>query len=399
MTETVPHATVQNTVPFGETLALNTFHQGHVLDLLRRIPDNSVQCVVTSPPYYGLRNYGTEPQIFASTKNTCINQCDWQDQAPRRKRSPSDVSDKTKQATNVGTKHVLPATGLCAVCGAWQGELGLEPTPELYITHLVEIFREVRRCLHPTGTLWLNLGDSYVSGKSRYSTKEQSILGGGKKVEKYGTMHNGGKPDLYYHPTLKDKDLMMIPHRTAIALQEDGWYVRMDNVWHKPNPMPESVRDRPTKSHEYVFLLAKEPTYFYDKNAVLEPIAESTLKDRRNGSGRHTSRNTKYALDKTMQPSWYRQKTFVNPAKGRNRRSVWTITTKPYKGAHFATFPPALVEPCILAGSREGDTVLDPFSGSGTTALVAQQHGRNFLGLELNSDYIRLAEERLEKGK
>jgi len=378
-------------------LPLNTIVQGHTLDILRRLPSESVQCCITSPPYYGLRNYGTTPQTFSGT-TPCEDDCDWQDAAPRRKRSPEDVIAGTKQDTNTGTKHQLPHTLTCAVCGAWQGELGLEPTPELYITHLVEIFREVRRVLKPSGTLWLNIGDSYTSGKSRYSTKEQTVAGGGERSEKYGIMHNGGKPDMYYHPTLKDKDLMLIPARLAIALQEDGWYVRADIIWEKPNCMPESVRDRPTKSHEYIFLLTKSASYFYDAEAMREPLAQSTLNDKRNGSGRHTHQNSKYhqaVSMKSSQPSWYMAKTFVNPANGRNCRTVWKVNTRNYKGAHFATFPPELIRRPILAGTAEGDTVLDPFMGAGTTAVVARQHGRKYIGIELNPEYIKLAEERL----
>lgn len=386
-------------------LPLDTIVQGHTLDILRRLPSESVQSCITSPPYYGLRNYGTTPQTFSGInasgeRATCTDACDWQAAATRRKRSPEDVTAGTKQDTNSGTKHHLPSTRTCAVCGAWQGELGLEPTPELYITHLVEIFREVRRVLKPSGTLWLNIGDSYTSGKSRYSTKEQTVAGGGERPEKYGVMHNGGKPDLYYHPTLKDKDLMLIPARLAIALQEDGWYGRSDIIWEKPNCMPESVRDRPTKSHEYLFLLTKSTSYYYDAKAVREPLAESTLNDKRNGTGRHTHKNSKYrqvVSMKSSQPFWYRAKTFVNPENGRNLRTVWKVNTRNYKGAHFATFPPELIRRPILAGTAEGDTVLDPFMGAGTTALVARQHGRKYIGIELNPEYIKLAEERLAK--
>lgn len=386
-------------------LPLDTIVQGHTLDILRRLPDESVQSCITSPPYYGLRNYGTTPQTFSGInasgeRSSCTDGCDWQDAAPRRKRSPEDVADpSTKQYSKVEKYH-LPATLTCAVCGAWQGELGLEPTPELYITHLVEIFREVRRVLKPSGTLWLNIGDSYTSGKSRYSTKEQTVAGGGERPEKYGVMHNGGKPDMYYHPTLKDKDLMLIPARLAIALQEDGWYVRSDIIWEKPNCMPESVRDRPTKSHEYLYLLTKSASYYYDAEAVREPLAQSTLNDKRNGTGRHTHQNSKYhqaASMKNSQPSWYRAKTFVNPHSGRNLRTVWKVNTRNYKGAHFATFPTELIRRPILAGTAEGDTVLDPFMGAGTTALVARQYGRKYIGIELNPEYIKLAEERLAK--
>jgi DNA modification methylase len=371
-------------------LPLNTIVQGHTLDILRRLPSESVQCCITSPPYYGLRNYGTTPQTF-SGRTPCDDDCDWQDAAPRRKRLPEDVIAGTKQDTNTGTKHQLPHTLTCAVCGAWHGELGLEPTPELYITHLVEIFREVRRVLKPTGTLWLNIGDSYTSGKSRYSTKEQTVAGGGERSEKYGVMHNGGKPDMYYHPTLKDKDLMLIPARLAIALQEDGWYVRADIIWEKPNCMPESVRDRPTKSHEYIFLLTKSPSYFYDAEAVREPYTKPL--GRWGGNTLVANGHSSWS-EATKQPA-YRNRSLRPNENGRNCRTVWKVNTRNYKGAHFATFPPELIRRPILAGTVEGDTVLDPFMGAGTTALVARQHGRKYVGIELNPAYIKLAEERL----
>lgn len=375
-------------------LPLDTIVQGHTLDILRRLPDDSVQSCITSPPYYGLRNYGTTPQTFSGT-TPCEDGCDWQDAAPRRKRSPEDVTAGTKQDTNTGTKHHLPSTRTCAVCGAWQGELGLEPTPELYITHLVEIFREVRRVLKPSGTLWLNIGDSYTSGKSRYSTKEQTVAGGGERPEKYGVMHNGGKPNMYYHPTLKDKDLMLIPARLAIALQEDGWYVRSDIIWEKPNCMPESVRDRPTKSHEYIFLLTKSASYYYDAEAVREPWNDKRPADLYRAKHGHKQYNGKWRND--IGGKLPQSKVVGNPEKGRNKRTVWRISTKSYKGAHFATFPPDLIRPCVLAGSNVHDTVLDPFMGAGTTALVARQHGRKYVGIELNPEYIKLAEERLAK--
>ena len=263
------------------------------------------------------------------------------------------------------------------------GQIGLEQTPEEYIAAMVEVFRRVRDVLADDGTLWINIADSYAGG------------GGGNYSK--GTRNNSGqnitnvrnRTDWLSQAGLKPKDLIGIPWMLAFALRADGWYLRQDIIWHKPNPMPESVRDRCTKAHEYVFLLSKSERYYFDGEAIMEPVAASTVErlsqptlQQQEGSCRvpgKTNGNMK-AVGRTDK---------------RNRRSVWTVATQPYKGAHFATFPPALIEPCILAGSRPGDIVLDPFMGSGTTAAVALQHGRQYLGCELNPAYQPLQEARI----
>lgn len=260
-----------------------TVYLGDCIQRLKERPASSVQMCVTSPPYYGLRDYG----------------------------------------------HA--------------GQIGLEETLDAYIAKMVEVFREVRRVLADDGTLWLNIGDSYGKGKQ----------------------------------------LLMMPARVALALQADGWCLRQDIIWHKPNPMPESVRDRCTKAHEYIFLLSKSERYFYDAKAVREPEVCGRMRG----------------------PALHRDTVSTNGNSGlarregdgfRNRRSVWSVATRPYKGAHFATFPPALIEPCILAGSRPGEIVLDPFNGSGTTGQVAIERGRQYIGIELNPEYIELTRGRLE---
>jgi len=268
--------------------------QGNCLEVLKDLPDQSVNTCITSPPYWGLRNYQEEEQ------------------------------------------------------------LGLEDTPEEYVENLVKVFREVKRVLRDDGTVWLNLGDSFS----------------------------------------KEKQLQGTPWRVAFALQSDGWYLRQDIIWHKPNPMPESVRDRCTKAHEYIFLLGKNAKYYFDNEAIKEKgVMTSSGSKQRDTRETHGigGGNAGLNLAKQRMKKELIEKGFVK----RNKRSVWTVTTKPFKGAHFATFPPDLIKPCVLAGCPEGGTVLDPFGGAGTTGLVAQQHNRNCILIELNPEYAQIARDRL----
>lgn len=367
---------------------MGTLYQGDALETLQRLPDGLVHTCVTSPPYWGLRDYGAE------------------------------------------------------------GQIGLEETPEEYVEKIVEVFREVRRVLRDDGTLWLNLGDSYAS-KPCGGIGHNAKVGNTKKA----IQKSAGVP-----AGLKPKDLVGIPWRVALALQADGWYLRSDIIWHKPNAMPESVKDRPTKAHEYVFLLSKSPRYYYDGEEIQEPLAETTI-ERSKYPRFQNSKNRKdvnYGNPKTEESAIKRM---LRRGK-RNKRTVWTVATRPFKGAHFAVFPPDLIEPCILAGAPEKacphcgapwrreverepqfktrldaigrrtgkaldsdyrgigcyrakfkgwkptcqcenndgsgrGIVLDPFFGSGTTGLVAQKHGRKWVGIELNPEYIRISRERL----
>jgi len=300
---------------------------GDVRDGLRTLPDASVQTCVTSPPYWRLRDYGVV------------------------------------------------------------GQLGLEATPDAYVSALVDVFREVRRVLKDDGTLWLNLGDSYASQGGAHGGRDDNQTGVGAK-----RLHREGVGDQMARTApngIKPKDLIGIPWLVAFALRADGWYLRSDIIWAKPNPMPESVTDRPTKAHEYLFLLTKSPRYYYDWKAITEPVSGTA-------HGRGSGVNPKAALNA---PGAKQNASFSAATAGlvdeRNKRSVWTVATQPYPEAHFATFPEALIAPCIFAGSRAGDTVLDPFVGSGTTGAVSVRAGRHFVGCELSAEYVALARRRI----
>jgi len=262
-------------------------------------------------------------------------------------------------------------------------ELGLEKTPEEYVEKIVAVFREVRRVLADDGVLFLNLGDSYAGSSQQGGMGRETITGG--RRNQHETMMTRKRK----LAGLKPKDLVGIPWRVAFALQADGWYLRSDIIWSKPNPMPESVIDRPTKAHEYVFLLTKAGRYFWDADAVREPHKHPEQTHRRDN-------DADYEDERWMRhdPGIWHGRAGNHPS-GRNIRSVWTITTKPYSEAHFATFPPELPERCIKAGSREGDTILDPFNGAGTTGVVAMRLGRRYVGIEINPEYAEMSERRI----
>ena len=300
----------------------NQIIQGDTLEVLKTWPDEFVDCCITSPPYWGLRDYGCE------------------------------------------------------------GQLGLEKTPEEYVAKMVEVFREVKRVLKKEGTCWLNLGDSYANEK--VGNTETRI----HKKAVQNTYKKGNS-------NLPHKNLVGIPWRVAFALQADGWYLRQDIIWHKPNPMPESVTDRCTKSHEYIFLLAKSQKYYFDNEAIKEPYTSPMNR----WGGQKLVAKGESTWDKGTGQQSYRHRDMRPDPNGRNKRSVWTITTKPnpLRGVHFATFPEDLIIPMIKAGCPKDGIVLDPFIGSGTTAKVAKQLGRNYLGIELSPEYIKLANKRVSQ--
>lgn len=459
----------------------STLIQGDARQVLRSLPAESVLACFTSPPYYGLRAYSTAPQVWGGS-SACEHV--WEAELPGKRARWGDLDTLSeKQASNGGSAQMVAALErtagqFCSRCSAWKGELGGEPTVHLYVDHLVEVFREVRRVLRRDGTVWLNLGDSFCS---------DPFAGGATVDPKYpgGRNRLPDRPNRLPQPGLKPKDLMLVPHRTAIALQEDGWYVRMDHVWHKPNGMPHPVEDRPVLNHEYVFLLTRSEEYYYDYVAALEPAAltpggskKAVGPTRKKDSGRNST-------DGRLKPNSAER----NGDDGervvyaeRRGRSVWSIPTHGFPGAHFATWPEALCEKMIRIGTPEGGccalcmapfsrvtekgdpdpewqaacgadangeyhgeavkdyhgtgaqngsevkarileglrptittgwkptcacnlafvgeepvpaTVLDPFAGSATTGKVALQHGRSFVGIELNPDYLTLARTRL----
>jgi len=362
---------------------------GNCLDKLKELPDASVQCCVTSPPYWGLRDYGTADWVGGDSE------CDHNFGRNTRGGLSS------KQSSNSGSLGSFK--NLCKKCGAIREDkqLGLEETPEEYVENMVQVFREVHRVLRDDGTLWLNLGDSYWGGKGQSGQGSPEYQEARKDVSINKPYHQiaGSKltrPSDGKHNIIKPKDLVGIPWRVAFALQADGWYLRQDIIWHKPNPMPESVTDRCTKAHEYIFLLSKSKQYYYDHEAIKEDAVCGTdlgvLRSKQNSNDKHVSAHAQSIQDRINSG-------VISTEAGsgkRNKRSVWTVTTKPFKGAHFAVFPPELITPCVLSGCPKGGTVLDPFTGSGTTGLVGKRLGCNFIGIELNPTYAKIARNRIE---
>jgi DNA modification methylase len=324
---------------------INTIINSDCIEGLKTLPDESIDCCVTSPPYFGLRDYGHE------------------------------------------------------------GQIGLEETPEAFVAKMVEVFTEVKRVLKKEGTLWLNLGDSYSGGHGGNLTNSPLQKGNGAGMMEPRKAVKGMKP----------KDLIGIPWMVAFALRSSGWYLRQDIIWHKPNPMPESVTDRCTKAHEYIFLLSKSQKYFYDHEAIKQPIADASIArlaqdiENQKGSDRvpgktngamkavgYKNLENKGLTNHTMHEKRLEGEEYRSADGKANKRSVWTVTTKPFSEAHFATFPEDLIVDCIKAGCPENGIVLDPFSGAGTTALVASKLNRDFIGFELNPEYIEITKKRLQ---
>ena len=346
---------------------MNKIEFGDCRETMRKWASQGVkaQTCVTSPPYYGLRDYGT-----AKWEGGDVN-CD---HVESENKHGGQRADRNQEGYKKQYKD------LCKKCGSVREDkqIGLEETPEEYIKAMVEVFRCVWDVLEDNGTLWVNIGDSYCNsnGFARASPEYQ-------REGRNNMPANDRKLDKLHATGLKTKDLIGIPWMLAFALRADGWYLRQDIIWSKPNPMPESVQDRCTKAHEYIFLLSKSHKYHFDHVAIKDPVKEDWgTRDRSNG---------KYHNEGTgLQPHSGLEKSYEMA----NKRSVWTVNTKPYSGAHFAVFPTELIEPCILAGAQIGGIVLDPFMGSGTTAQVAQDLGRQYIGCELNPEYGKLQKKR-----
>lgn len=440
---------------------------------LRLLPDNSVQTVCTSPPYWGLRDYGGEPGIWGGDAG-CEH--DWGDEITKTKGGSSqnkglNNSEDYRESRDVEAQ-TLRQGQYCQKCGAWVGQLGLEPSPHEFVSHLVEVFNEIRRVLRPDGTIWVNLGDSYIN--TPVGKFNGGVFDGANRDF---TGHTSAKVDKVKASGLKQKDMAGVPWRFAFAMQDAGWYLRSDIIWAKGSCMPESIRDRPTKAHEYIFLFAHPDSkgrYFYDRHAIREPHKDASLARYEYG--------LKMTKDERIIPGSLKERTHEGVGNsdrmgdhmnlaGRNKRSWWQVNPRPYPGAHFAVWPPDLAEPMIKAGSSEYGccsncrapykrttevagkirtrtgktnpetrearmqtmsggmnndlsstmqvhrtagweatcdcegaevipcTVLDPFSGSATTGAVAMKHGRNYIGTDLQPDYLELAKARLEGRK
>jgi len=352
---------------------MNRIEFGDCRETMRRWASEGIkaQTCVTSPPYYGLRDYGT-----AKWEGGNID-CDHAGAKVNPLKVGGFTGERLRKEGGSENEKYLSYKKLCPDCNAVRvdSQIGIEDTPEEYIAAMVEVFRCVWDVLEDDGTLWLNIGDSYAGNNSQASNNGRA--GFGNPRERVVNRTGEG---------LKTKDLIGIPWMLAFALRADGWYLRQDIIWHKPNPMPESVADRCTKAHEYIFLLSKSSKYYYDHESIKDQVKDDW--------GTRNRSNGKYHNEGTgLQPHTGLEKSYEMA----NKRSVWSVPVKPYAGAHFAVFPSELIEPCILAGAPAGGIVLDPFMGSGTTAQVAENLGRKYLGCELNPDYKKLQDKRLRQ--
>jgi len=373
-----------------------TVYCGHVLDVLRELPAESSDCIVTSPPYWGLRSYKTEPVIWDNYSG-CEHE--WGDASYKRRSSdgmPGFSKERYDIATYEALRRDIPvSSAFCLKCHAWKGELGLEPTIELYISHLLQIFDEVKRVLKKTGTCWVNIGDSYASsgGPSRHR---------GYFDPKWPNARKGDFDEPSSYPqSVESKSLCLIPERFALGMVERGWILRNIVIWYKSNPMPESVKDRFTGTYEYVYFFTKSRRYFFEQQ--FEPYSPITLADRRiikiqAGVKLQRIRNKDFKDNCIQDARDVRDRALrsIDISQGRNLRDVWQINTQPYPEAHFATFPEDLVKTPILAGCPQDGIVLDPFCGSGTTLAVAKMLGRQAIGIDINSKYCDLTIKRLQ---
>jgi DNA modification methylase len=380
--------------------------QGHVLDVLRAMPDGCVQTIVTSPPYWGLRDYGLPPMVWDGD-GECWHE--WGEQIIRPQHGDNGATGSTLQGgktTQTQTQRKSTCHAFCVRCGAWSGSLGLEPDPALYLQHMRQIFTECFRVLRRDGTMWINMGDSYNTYRANAQpSKSLSITAGEQRPERL-------KGHGLEVGCLPNKSLLMMPARLAIALQDDGWLLRAEIVWAKLAPMPESVRDRPTRSHEMIYLFAKQGRYFYDADAIRQPSvsdhgsgngykreARLSYRDGNGARGSEEPRvpHSRRSNDLETYGRWVDNPPRIVPDAGVNIRSVWTIGPEPLHDEHYAAYPTEIPRRCIAAGSREGDVILDPFAGSGTTILTALRLGRRAIGIELSEKYAAMARRRISE--
>ena len=361
---------------------MNLIEFGDCRETMRRWKEQGIkaQTCVTSPPYYGLRDYGT-----AKWEGGDVN-CEHIGAKVNPLKVGGFTGERLRKENGTENEKYLSYKHICPDCNATRidAQLGLEETPDEYIKAMVEVFRCVWDVLEDDGTLWLNIGDSYCNsnGFARASPEYQ-------REGRNNMPANDRKLDKLHETGLKTKDLIGIPWMLAFALRSDGWYLRQDIIWHKPNPMPESVQDRCTKAHEYIFLMSKSQKYHYDHESIKDPMKNEPETRNKNAEG--------YQADYVNGERFSKGERVFGADGMANKRSVWTIPVKPYAGSHFAVFPQDLIEPCILAGAPVGGVVLDPFMGSGTTAQVAQDLGRKYLGCELNPDYKPLQDKRISQ--
>lgn len=366
---------------------------GDSLEVLKQLPDKTVDCCITSPPYYGLRDYGTG--TWEGGDPDCDHIAN-----PKATKVQGNPLFNENRPSREGTHTKGYYKTICQKCGAVRvdEQIGLEETPEQYIDRLVKVFHEIKRCMKDTGTLWINIGDTYWgSGSKGTDFTEYFSNKGAKQSTNKGTCDMSNIPRMTGNKGIyKNKDLIGIPWMLAFALRADGWYLRQDIIWHKPNPMPESVKDRCVKSHEYVFLLSKNKSYYFDYEAIQTEANEAYegryKYDFYNGEKEHGSDGPGESINTAG------KKNFTGKA---NKRDVWTVNVgggySDEDNAHYATYPKKLIEPCVLAGCPEGGVVLDPFNGTGTTGSVAIQWQRKYIGIDLNKDYIGMATRRLQK--
>ena len=370
-------------------LQVNHIYHGNALDILKGFDSESVDMVVTSPPYYGLRSYNTEGQIWDGNKD-CEH--DWTDELKIWHQSrecksygqQKEVFDDSFQWK--GTKHAF-----CLKCNAWKGELGTEPTPQLYIKHLIQIFDECKRVLKKTGSLWVNIGDTYASqgGLSKPEHLAKANVGATKAGVQRGTRYSTHITNM----PVPEKSLIGIPERFVIAMTDSGWIRRNTVIWYKPNCMPSSAKDRFTVDFEYFYFFTKSKKYYFETQ--YEPF--SPLNINRKGEKQYLSKKEKTTMELGIRNGYLKMGNKEPNTLGRMKRCVWKVTTQPYPEAHFATFPEKLVETPIKACCPPNGIILDPFMGSGTTAVVAKKQFKNYIGIELNENYIKLAEKRLNQ--